>query len=233
MALPYLVLAAWPSLIARVPRTGPGSELLKQVMGLLMLAAATYFVGTGVSGLLAVPGQAPTRLYWWAVAACLAAAGVWLAWRVWRITGRTGPRVIFTSIAAAAIAAALGIGLYFTAPGPINWLYYTPDRFAAAMADDKVVVLEFTAEWCLNCKALEHTVLNDRQVVAALHAADVIPIKVDLTGDNPAGNARLAAVGRLTIPLLVIYDRNGEPIFTRDFYTVSQVLATIAQARGG
>ncbi len=231
MALPYLVLAAWPALIAKVPRTGPGSELLKQVMGLLMLAAAAYFVGTGVSGLLAVPGEAPTRAYWWAVAACLAAAGLWLAWRTWRITDRRAPRAVFTALGAAAIAAALGIGLHFTAPGPVNWQYYTPDRFAAAMADDKVVVLEFTAEWCLNCKALEHTVLNDTQVVAALRAPDVIPMKVDLTGDNPDGNARLAAVGRLTIPLLVIYDRGGRAVFTRDFYTVGQVVAAIEQAR--
>ena len=40
-----------------MPRTGPASELIKQVMGLLMLAAAAYFAGVGVSGALATPGR--------------------------------------------------------------------------------------------------------------------------------------------------------------------------------
>ena len=40
MAAPYLFLAAFPQLVGRIPRTGPASELVKQVMGLLMLETA-------------------------------------------------------------------------------------------------------------------------------------------------------------------------------------------------
>jgi thiol:disulfide interchange protein len=36
MAAPYLVLSAKPSLLRHLPRTGPASELVKQVMGLLL-----------------------------------------------------------------------------------------------------------------------------------------------------------------------------------------------------
>ncbi len=50
-----------------MPRTGPASELIKQVMGLLMLAAAAYFVGVGVSGALVSPPDPPSRAYWWFV----------------------------------------------------------------------------------------------------------------------------------------------------------------------
>ncbi len=46
MALPYVILTANPKWIDRLPRTGPGSELVKQVMGLLMIAAAIFFLGT-------------------------------------------------------------------------------------------------------------------------------------------------------------------------------------------
>src|SRR5690606_27795116 len=48
MALPYQILSMNPKLVDRMPRTGPASELIKQVMGLLMLAAAFYFIGTGL-----------------------------------------------------------------------------------------------------------------------------------------------------------------------------------------
>ena len=43
MALPYLVLSAFPALAKRMPRTGPASELVKQVMGLLMLSGGGLF----------------------------------------------------------------------------------------------------------------------------------------------------------------------------------------------
>src|SRR4029079_11723689 len=45
MALPYLILSAMPELARKFPRTGPWSELFKQMMGFLMLAAAAYFAG--------------------------------------------------------------------------------------------------------------------------------------------------------------------------------------------
>ena len=74
MALPYLVLSAFPKLTDRMPRAGAASELIKQVMGLLMLAAAAYFIGVGLSGLMAEPPEPPSRSYLWFVAAVVIAA---------------------------------------------------------------------------------------------------------------------------------------------------------------
>ena len=231
MALPYLVLSAIPGLVDRMPRTGPGSELIKQVMGLLMFAAAAYFIGAGLSGLVVRPPDPPPRAYWWAVAVCGAAAGVWLAWRTWRI--RPGPvqRIAFVLLGAAIVGASVDLALRFTDRGPINWVYYTPQRLAEAQNDAKIVVLEFTAEWCLNCHALEQTVLHDRQVVALLNGPDVAAIKVDITGNNVAGNQKLLAVGRRTIPLLIVYDRSGKEVLRSDAYTAGQLIDAINRAK--
>jgi thiol:disulfide interchange protein len=51
----------------------------------------------------------------------------------------------------------------------------------------------------------------------------IVPMKVDITGNNPAGKAKLREVGNLTIPLLVIFSPNGKQVFKSDFYTVEQV----------
>ena len=56
-------------------------------------------------------------------------------------------------------------------------------------------------------------------------------MKVDITGKNPAGKARLKQIGHLTIPLLVIYSPAGREVFRSDFYTVDQVLEAIEKAR--
>ena len=60
MAVPYLILAAFPHLVDKMPRAGAASAVIKQVMGLWMLAAASYFLGVGLSGLFQQEG-APHR----------------------------------------------------------------------------------------------------------------------------------------------------------------------------
>jgi len=233
MALPYLLLSAFPAAVARVPRSGPGSVVVKQVMAFFMLAAAAYFVGTGLAALLVEPPAPPSRKYWWAVMGFCAAAGVWLSWRTWRVTASAWRRVFFCTVGlAVAIGSVYGAKL-LTDRGPIDWVYYTPGRLEQAIDSRKVVLLDFTAEWCLNCKALEQGVLHDPRIVKRLQAGGMVAMKVDITGKNPQGRAMLKKAGRLTIPLLVIYDRKGRAVFNADFYTVDQVLSALQQAEAG
>lgn len=231
MALPYLILSAWPQLVQRMPRTGPASELIKQVMGLLILATAAYFLGTGLSGMLVSPPDPPGTGYWWAVGLFIAAAGAWLVYRTLRIAATTPPRIIFGGLGTAIIVAATTIGITFTDDGPINWTYYTPERLERAQADNKIIVLDFTAAWCLNCIALEQTQLRQQRVVEALNSDDVVAMKVDLTGNNPVGNAKLAEVGRSMIPLLIVYGPDGSIMFESDAYRAGQVLEAIESGR--
>ncbi len=233
MASPYLLLAAFPQLVARVPRTGPGSELLKQIMGLLMLAAAAYFVGVGLSTITADPPQPPSLAYWWAVAVFVVAAAGWLVVRIWKISPSPIKRTAWTAVGLLVIAGAGLAATDLTDRGPINWVYYTPEKFEEALARGDVVVMDFTAEWCLNCKALEHRVLNSDAVAQTLNSRGITPIKVDITrGDNTEGRAMLAKTGRVTIPLLTVYASDGREVFQNDFYTAAQVLSAIDRARG-
>lgn len=231
MASPYLVLSAKPEWIDRMPRTGPASDLIKQVMGLLLLAAAAYFVGAGLAGLMVAPPEPPSHAYWWVVAAFGTAAGAWLAWRTIRITAKAFNRVAFGGLGAFILAVSALIGLSQTAKGPVDWTYYTPARLEAAQQEGKVVVVDFTAEWCANCKTLEALVLNTPAVSKELNADDVAAIKVDLTGNNTDGNALLKASNRVTIPLLLVYGRDGTLVMNATEYTPAQVLAAIEEAR--
>lgn len=232
MALPYAVLSAWPALVARMPRTGPASELIKQVMGLLMLAASAYFIGVGVAALLK-PTDGPTSTaYWWPVAALIVTAGLWLGVRTFRITRAPDKRVVFASLALALVLLGPAAAVRLTAAGPIAWAQFTMQRLDAQLRAGRVAVLDFTAEWCLNCKALEQTVLRDRRVAAALQADDVVAMKVDITSrSNRDGYEMLARVGRVTIPLLVVFAPDGTEMFKSDAYSVAEVLDAVARAR--
>jgi thiol:disulfide interchange protein DsbD len=233
MAIPYLILAAFPQLVEKMPRAGAASEVIKQVMGLLMLAAAAYFIGVGLSGMFQEEGAPPSRTYLWIVTACVSASGLWLAWRTLRIAKKSVIKVAFIIVGLLITASAVVVGNRLTEDGPIDWEYYTPEILQEKLAEGDVVVIEFTAEWCLNCKLLESTVLHSARVVEAFEAEDVTPIKVDLTGNNVSGNELLNEVGGLRIPLLIIMGPDGEEDFRGDFYTVDQVLKAIKKSRSG
>ncbi|MBW2411818.1 MAG: thioredoxin family protein [Deltaproteobacteria bacterium] len=230
MALPYLILSASPRLVEKMPKTGPGSVLIKQVMGLFMLAAAAYFIGVGLSAVFSIPPNPTSKFYWWPVMGFIAAGGIWLAYRTLRIAQKSGPRIIFTTVGIILIGLSSLGAISLTDKGPIDWVYYTPERYEALLEQNKVVVMVFTAEWCLNCKVLEEGVLRSPEIIKLFQSGKAVAVKVDITGKNPAGKAKLKEVGNLTIPLLVIFSPEGNHVFKSDFYTVEQVLKAVNRA---
>ena len=231
MALPYLVLSASPQLVSKMPRTGPASVLIKQVMGFFMLAAAAYFIGTGISSIMVKPPNPPDRFFWWIVMLLLGAGGVWLAVRTIQITSARLLQFVFAGLGLLIFVGSVFGALKLTDKGPVDWVYYTPQRFKHAIEQRQAVVLVFTAEWCLNCKAMEQGVLNSREVASLLASDDVVPMKADITGNNVWGKEKLQELGHLTIPLLVVFSSTGAEVFRSDFYTVGQVLQAVSKAR--
>jgi thiol:disulfide interchange protein len=230
MALPYLVLSASPGLVEKMPKTGPASLLIKEVMGLFMLAAAAYFIGVGLAAIFSSPPNPPGTLYWWPVMLFSFAAGSWLAYRTLKIASGKKIKAFFTAFGILVIAFSAWGAVRLTDQGPIDWVYYTEKRFEAATSDHKVIVMVFTAEWCLNCKVIEQGVLNSPKIVALFERDDIVPMKADITGNNPAGKAKLREVGNLTIPLLVIFSPDGKQVFKSDFYTVAQIQKAVSEA---
>jgi suppressor for copper-sensitivity B len=231
MALPYLILSAAPNLVNRIPKAGPASELIKQIIGLLMFAAAAYFLGVGISALLSAPPDPPSKIYWWPVMGLIAASGAWLAHRTLCIATKKIARTVFVGLGIVLIALPIWGAMRLSGEDPIDWVYYTPARFEKAVKYKKIVVMDFTAEWCLNCKVLEESVLHNQRITNLLARENIVPMKVDITGKNPAGKEKLKAVGSLTVPLLVVFSPDGDPVFKSDFYTVDQVLNAVQQAQ--
>ncbi len=249
MALPYFVLALFPGLLKNVPRTGPASELVKQVMGLLLMAAGAYFIGAGMLALVAEKPYFAKVLHWWAAGACVAAAGLWLVYRTVRITKKSLPRFSMLIVAAFLSVAGIWVAsnqteqsrerwqekeaarqMQLAAGGYVTgaWNEYSPELVEAAMKDGKVVVLDFTAEWCLNCKALKAAVLNVEPVKGRLMAQDVVAFEVDLTARSAPGWERLRELGQTGIPTLAVFgpgQENGPWI--ANAYGPGQVMSAI------
>jgi len=251
MAAPYLVLSAKPSLVERIPRTGPASELVKQVMGLLLLAAAAYFIGSGLLALIAEFPYVARQLHWWTVALFGALAGLWLIIRTFQITPATETRLFF-----------LVIGLLVGGVGPLFalsrtnkargeweirqaaiaesggasyihglWNDWTPAAFEQARVDGHIVVLDFTATWCVNCQIIKSVVLDREPVRSALNADDIVKFTVDNTSTTAPGWEFMAELGQSGIPLLAIYTPGKDEPWLSNAYTSQQVVAALNAAR--
>jgi thiol:disulfide interchange protein len=236
MAFPYLLLSARPRWIEVIPRTGPASELIKQIMGLLLLAAAAFFVGNGILALISEPSYTARVLHWYAVALPVIVAGGWLALRTIQITRSTGRRAVFGGIGATLAAVGVLVAVGFTMIYREGaWIRYTPERFQEAQAAGKVIVVDFTADWCLNCHTLKLVVLSRRDVKRALEAEDVVALTADLSSREDPGWQFLHDLGQRGIPLLAIFGPGSggydEP-FKSNAYTADQVIGAIDQARG-
>ncbi|MDA1008854.1 MAG: thioredoxin family protein [Planctomycetota bacterium] len=227
MASPYLLLSAFPKLVARVPRAGEGSEVVKQVMGLLLLGAAAYFIGAGINQVLATP----SAIYWWFVAAIGASAGLWLTRQTLRIARGWRIRTFFSVIGIAIAASSVYIGVELGQGERIHWTTYSPEVLDAALKDGDVVVLNFTADWCINCKTLEKGVLESNLVAGLLDGDDVLALKADI-GREAAAKDKLRSEGFVTIPLLIVIAPNGETVLKATDYTPDQVAQAIEKARG-
>lgn len=232
MALPYVLLSARPKWLDRVPRSGPSSELVKQAMGLFLFAVAAFFVGTGLDPLTRAAVDPPMRWHWWLVAACIVGAVGFTLIRGAKIKLKKTTLTVLGVVGLLASVGAVAFAYEQNRKGPIDWIAYTPARFEEQTKKGNVVVMDFTAEWCLNCKALEASVLNRPEISKLLASPGVVPMKVDLTGKNPDGQARLASLNWIGIPLLSVTGPGLKEPLKFDTYTADTIREAIEKAKG-
>lgn len=251
MAAPYLVLSAKPQWAARVPRTGPASVLVKQVMGFLLLAAASFFVAVGLRTLILDYPWLTHTLRWWVVAFFVAIGSGWMVLRTFQIT-RSGRARGAMGVMAVMLA---GVFVWFASDTTSKerqnylvreaamkeveshavvtgaWVEYSQERLDRALKAGKIVVIDFTADWCINCKFLKATVLDRDPLHSRLVRDDVVMLEADLTSSRAEGNAKMKELGQTGIPLLVVYSpTQAEPFWLGNAYTGQQVVEVIDRA---
>ena len=119
-------------------------------------------------------------------------------------------RCIATLVAVVLIA---GSGIYATrSPQQIHWELYDQARIRQLEEDGKPYFMDFTATWCLTCLANKKWILNTRAVQQLFKEKGVALIQADWTLQEEPITSALAAYGRSSVPLYVLYDGRGESV---------------------
>ncbi len=191
MALPFLVLAWVPALLARLPRPGPWMETLKQ-----FLAFPLYLTCVWLLWLLG--RQAGTDL----LAAVLAGL-VLLGLAIWLGRGRRAAR------ATALLVAILAVGSPLLQQGDAGRERlsqpYSPQKLETLLAEGRGVFINLTADWCLSCLANERVALSSERFAQVLEDRNIAYLKGDWTHRNPDITALLNEHGRSGVPLYLYY----------------------------
>jgi thiol:disulfide interchange protein len=116
----------------------------------------------------------------------------------------------------------------------ITWLDYNQELIDHARAQNRPVRIDFTADWCINCKVLEKTVYRKERVTKKLEEKRILKVKVDLTDYGENKKKLLLQYGGAAIPYTVILDGRGEVVFKKTgIFTGSKLIDVLGSMGEG
>ena len=229
MSLPYLVVAAVPSLATRLPPPGAWMVRLRQILGFALAATAVWLLTV----LAAVAGD-PAAL----IVGGLAAAAGLVLYLARRNRMENSSRI-------AAVAGLCGL-LAFTVPswmsaptasggGSIDrvWAEFDEAAIPGLVADGKTVFVDVTADWCITCQINKTFVLGQGEVLARLGGDGMVAMQADWTRPDEGISRYLAKFGRYGIPFDAVYGPKApHGIALPELLTERAVLEAMTEAGG-
>ncbi|NHF66880.1 protein-disulfide reductase DsbD family protein [Xanthomonas hortorum] len=206
LALPFLLIGFIPSLARRLPTPGAWMETLKQVLAFPMYLTAIW--------LLWVLGKqrGVDALALMLVGATLLALGLFCfersRWKSHRIGMGLAAVMLVLAIVPVVAVTRLRLPAATAAEGVVT---FSPQLLDRLRADNRVVFVNMTADWCVTCKANEKNVLSSAEFRDALRRVDAVYMKGDWTNVDPKISAFLDQHQAVGVPLYVVYGPGTPP----------------------
>lgn len=207
MALPYVALSEWPGALRALPRPGAWMETFRQAMAFPLYATVIWLVSV-----LADQRGADASIDL-LIGLLAAALGLWIWSKVRARKGR--PPVKLAGGAALIVLCAWGGALALAsarvgAPSSAAvaddfWKPYSKTRVTELTGSGTPVFVNFTAAWCITCKANEKLVFSSERLREAFGDAGVATLKADWTNRDDEIARTLESHGRSGVPLYVLH----------------------------
>jgi thiol:disulfide interchange protein len=229
MASPYVIVGMYPELLRFLPKPGRWMETFKQVTGFVLLATVVFILS-----FIEPVAVVPTVLL-------LLGIGVacWLISRT-PLTAEFGDRVKSWAFAGAVLLLFIGVSfgvIYRIASQPLAtaWQPFSLEKLKQVAVDEgKTVIVDFSAEWCINCKFFEKTVLHTDPVEHAIASSGAVTMYADYTDYPPEIDRTLKALRSNGVPVIAVFPGNSpyQPIVFRGGYTQQDLINALQRAAG-
>ncbi len=115
----------------------------------------------------------------------------------------------------------------------INWQPLSEQAITDALATDKRVFIDVTADWCITCKANKFNVLMRPDVQQALQSGDVVALRGDWSRPSAAINTFLKRRGSVAVPFNQVYGPgNPQGTVLSPLLDRQQLLTALSDAKG-
>ena len=112
-----------------------------------------------------------------------------------------------------------------TAGSGVSWQSWSDEVFDQAKKENRLVLVDLSAEWCAYCRKMDATTWRDPKVLAAI-GKNYVPVKV-VDEKDPERAARYRDYGR---PAVLILDADGNEIMRKRGYMKPQWMEWMLQA---
>ncbi|HUW34347.1 MAG TPA: cytochrome c biogenesis protein CcdA [Planctomycetota bacterium] len=176
MGVPLIAIGAFSGTIKKLPRSGPWMLEVRKLFGVILIGLAIWF-------LFPLMGE---RLGW--IVSGIAAIAVGIGFIIFDARKALGSLLGRAKLASCVLAIAVGLWAAFAAPaqvlpaGGIKWYPSLAEAQAAAIEQNKPMMIDFTADWCTVCKEMDKYVFRNKKVMKS--AEKVIAVRIDLTSDR-------------------------------------------------
>lgn len=217
LAFPFLLISFVPAVGKVLPRPGAWMETFKILMGFSLILASIWLFNV----LRAQISQEGASLFLYFL--LVLSVALWSTAHFGGLMHSLQRRLTVRGLAAALVISA-GVLLIDLTPGVIvakdtagpvvvdghiNWAPFDAARVAAERASKRPVFMDFTADWCANCKTNEHVFIETERIRSVLTQTNILPMKADMTNDNDEIDQWLTKIGRSGIPAYVIFLPDG------------------------
>jgi len=227
MALPWLLIALFPSIALLIPKPGKWMGTIKLVFALLILATCLWLVSL-LSSFIGTLYSVLVALFLLLILSIL-------------IIKKHGKRLFFIISGFFMIAAAIVLivgsltAKYWANPlqDEIAWVPLNAQLIQEEVSQGNVVFVDVTAKWCVTCKANKIGVLLQDPVYSALQEEGVVAMSGDWTVRSDSVTAYLQSFGRYGVPFNIVYGPaapNGIELST--ILNSEDVINALQQAKG-
>lgn len=225
MALPFLLLSYSPKLAQLLPRPGLWMEKLKELLAFPMYITAAW--------LLFVFGRqvGMEGVFFLVLSLISITFAIWLHQNL-----PTHP--YWRKGLQACVFAALGFAGYVAYTGKDfrnqhdEWQPYSKELVQELREQGQPVFVDFTADWCITCKANEAVALSRDGFAKTVAKHNYALVKGDWTNEDPKISAVLKEFQRTGVPLYLVYpsDTSKKPEILPQILTQDLVISALERA---
>jgi len=214
LGLPYIGLAMAAGHIRALPRSGEWLTWVEHLFGFVLVGLALYFLDP------VVPNNLMTRF----IPYYAAGVGIYLGFispegRSWR------PFLVMRSAIGVAAVAAIVFMLYPRQPQEkLRFEPFNSELLASATEARKPVLIDFSADWCIPCREMEHSTFIDPSVVS--EAKRFVTMKANLTAQDKKTEDLMNKFEIQGVPTTVMIDSAGKVLQRKVGYIGPQEMLT-------